>query len=332
VRFLTVNTARERAYERKHILSQRERYLACDVMEKARTDIGYAEKVLQIENALARTSGWVLDIGASTCGESEYLVAQGYSIIATDINEIALGISKERCAKFSRPSPYYLACDGQHLSLQSQSAHFVILNEALHHMEDPFQTMREVSRVLVPGGRVFLHEPYAFNPYRRLSEIRDSLRGTIERSFSVGELKDLLQRAGLNPVSIQRHPCRPSDWKMQALGSFHRTLRRAYFSLSERIPQVLGNVMLIAEKQGTLATPAKRPSFESILRCPATGSPVIGVNDADGFLSLAKEFRGFYPNYRGIPVLIREEVRHVGEAAWQAMLDSVSKPSGAISQ
>jgi ubiquinone/menaquinone biosynthesis C-methylase UbiE/uncharacterized protein YbaR (Trm112 family) len=332
MRFLTVNTVRERAYEKKHILSQEERYLACDVMEKARTDVGYGEKVLQIENALARTSGWVLDIAANTCGESEYLVAQGYSIIATDINEMALAISKERCAKFKRRSPCYLACDGQHLPLQNASAHFVILNEALHHMEYPSQTMREVSRVLVPGGRVFLYEPYAFNPYRRISEIRDSFKGTIERSFGIGELKELLQSAGLNPISIQRHTFPPSDWKMQPLGTVHRTLRRVYSFVSRRLPQVFGNLMLIAEKPGMLATPGKRPSFASILRCPVTGSPVIEVNGADGFLSLDREFRGFYPSYRGIPVLIREEARQVEEAIWQAMLDSVSKPSGAISQ
>jgi ubiquinone/menaquinone biosynthesis C-methylase UbiE len=332
MRFFAVNTTRERAYEKQHILSQRERYLACDVMEKARTDVGYAEKVLQIQNALARTNSWVLDIGANTCGESEYLVARGYSIIATDINEIALGISKERCAKFKRRSPCYLACDGQHLPLQNASAHFVILNEALHHMEDPFQTMREVSRVLVPGGRVFLYEPYAFNPYRRLSEIRDSLRGTIEGSFGIGELKKLLQNAGLNLISIQKHICPPSDWKMQPLGSVHRTLRKAYFFVSERIPQVFGNLMLIAENQGAPVAPTKRPSFESLLRCPVTGSPVVEVNDADGFLSLDEEFRGFYPNYCGIPVLVREEVKQLDKATWEAMLESVSKRCGAISQ
>ena len=134
-----VTAAAERSFEKQHIALQRERYMSTDVVQKVAVDAGYAEKVRQLKNALGGTKGWVLDIGANTCGESEFLTTHGYHIIATDINEIALGISKARCAKFNRKSPRYVACDAHKLALADNSINFVILNEALHHMEFPLQ-------------------------------------------------------------------------------------------------------------------------------------------------------------------------------------------------
>ena len=123
---------------------------------------------------------------------------------------------------------------------------FVILNEALHHMASPLQTLKEVSRCLVPGGNVFLYEPYAFNPYRRISEIRDRFKGTIERSFGTGELKRLLHGAGLRPMFIERHICPPSDWKMEQLGAIHKFLRSLYYRVLIACPKVFGNLMVLA--------------------------------------------------------------------------------------
>ncbi|MGO9021233.1 MAG: class I SAM-dependent methyltransferase [Syntrophobacteraceae bacterium] len=290
MRLNKVTAADERSYEKQHIESQRERYMLTDVVQKVAADAGYAEKVRQLENALGGTKGWVLDIGANTCGESEFLTTHGYHIIATDINEIALGISKARCRKFNRKSPQYVACDAHELALADNSMAFVILNEALHHMEFPLQTLCETFRVLAPGGRVFLYEPYAFNPYRRISEIRDRFKGTIERSFSASQLKRLLAGAGLLPVSIDRHIYPPSDWKMEALGRIHKFLRGAYYWMSTALPKVFGNLMVIAEKPGKLHAAQQRDRFESLLRCPITGMPVIRTGDGAGYGYYGRKF------------------------------------------
>jgi ubiquinone/menaquinone biosynthesis C-methylase UbiE len=322
-----VTAAAERSYEKQHIALQRDRYMSTDVIRKVSADAGYAEKVRQIENALGGTKGWVLDIGANTCGESEFITTHGYNVIATDINEIALGISKARCAKFNRKSPQYVACDGHKLALADNSIDFVILNEALHHMEFPLQTLRETSRVLVPGGRVFLYEPYAFNPYRRVSEIRDRFQGTIERSFSISQLKRLLAGAGLLPVLIDRHVYPPSDWKMEAFGRIHKFLRRAYYRVSTALPKILGNLMVIAEKPGKLDAAQQRDRFELLLRCPITGMPVIRTGDGGGYITTNQSSRLLYPSLAGIPVLIREEARILDESTWR---ESISRAHQAI--
>jgi len=331
----TVSAFREREFQNKNIFGQRQRYLATDVLQKIKMDAGYAEKVNQVEQALAHTGGLILDIGANTCGESEYLTTRGYSIIATDINEVALGLSKERCAKFGRTAPRYIACDGHRLPLQSESVQFAIFNESLHHMEDARKVLKEVHRVLSPGGKVFMYEPYAYNPYRRLSEVRDRFLGTIEKSFGVRQLKRLLSEAGLAAVSIQRHTCPPSKWKSDAMGNIHRTLKHIYFLASRILPSVFGNLVAVAEKPGSpaaaneSAVPASHVSFESLLRCPVTGGRLAKLENEIGYLSLDPAFRGLYRVYQGIPVLIREEAQTLDTNSWEILTGirpSANKP------
>jgi SAM-dependent methyltransferase len=245
-----VTTQQELEFERVAISKRRDRYLATDVVAKVRTDPGYAEKVRMLENVLGATKDWILDVGANTCGESEYLTTRGYKIIANDINEIALDLSRQRCALYHRPSPTYLACDAQHLKLETGRVSFVIFNESLHHMPEAARALAEAHRVLTPDGKLFLYEPYAYNPYRRLSEIRDYFRGTVEKSFGVRELKHLLSDAGFNILSVQRHVCTASEWKLAQLSMPHRLLRRLYVAVGKKMLWLFGNVMIVAEKRG----------------------------------------------------------------------------------
>jgi ubiquinone/menaquinone biosynthesis C-methylase UbiE len=254
---MSVTTEQEHQYERRSIGSRRELYLATNVMAKVRDDAGYAEKVSIIEKALAGTTDWILDVGANTCGESEYLTTRGYKIIANDINEVALEISRERCTRFGRPSPKYLACDAQNLQLDNERVSFVIFNESLHHMPNAHQALAEAARVLRPRGKVFLYEPYAFNPYRRLSEVRDYFRGTVEKSFGIRQLRRLLAEAGFEAVSLELHVCTASEWKLMQLNPVHRVLRKLYVAVSKRMLWLFGNLVVVAMK------PAQQPTQPS---------------------------------------------------------------------
>jgi len=255
---VAVTTQQELEFERKQITRKRERYLSTDVVQKVREDPGYAEKVAVIERAISGTQGWILDIGANTCGESEYLTTLGYKIICNDINEVALHLSQERCARFGRVSPRYLTCDAQNLTLDDESVSFVVFNESFHHMPDAAQALAHAVRVLKPGGRIFFYEPYRYNPYRRLAEARDYFRGTVEKSFGVGELKRLLTDAGMQVISVERHVCTASSWKLQEFNPVHRILRRLYVFVSKRMLWLFGNVVVVAQKPAAAQSPVAR--------------------------------------------------------------------------
>ncbi len=331
-RFRKPTTIDERLYEKEYTLKEKEGYLSRDIMRRIGVDGGFRDRVRYIERALGDTRGWVLEIGSNTCAECEYLAVRGHSVIATDINELALAVSQERCAKFGRKSPHYLACDGHHLPLEKESVRFVMFNESLHHMENPLQVLREVERVLAPATKVFINEPNALDPYRRLSELRDLyFRGSIERSFSVAQLNRLLIHASLHPISTQVHAFPHSVW-MKNISSFRLFLKDMYFRVSRAMPCVFGNVIALAEKQGEPIPVTPADSFESILRCPATGSRVVRVSDGchTGFVSLSEDFRGLYPIYHGIPVLIREDAQQIDRATWHALVESSSRSEAEI--
>ena len=150
------STEEEREFERHHIALQRDRYIATDVLQKVRTDRGYAEKVSLIEGALKGVEGLVLDVGSNTCGEAEVLSARGYQIIGMDINEIALGISRERVRRFGRSGPEYVAGDAQYIPLQDGAISTVVCYDALHHLPEPRRALEEIHRVLIPAGRPIL--------------------------------------------------------------------------------------------------------------------------------------------------------------------------------
>jgi ubiquinone/menaquinone biosynthesis C-methylase UbiE/uncharacterized protein YbaR (Trm112 family) len=299
----------ERRYERDSAVRQRQRYLDSDVLLKVETDDGYRKKVQLIEQSLRRTnpdSGWVLDIGAGTCGEDEYLVTRGFNIICTDVNEVGLGLSRQRAERFGRPLLKYLACDGQHLPLEDDSVSAILYNESLHHMPDAAASIREAARVLEPGGGVCLLEPYAYDPWRRMSELRDYFKGTIEKSFSITQLRELLVANGLAPVYTGR-PIYMSRTKLDRLPVLHRVVRTVYNRLREAVPIWLGMILMVAVKKGIRRTPDAPHGFHDILRCPITKRPLALVEGE--FATLDSPPRISYPIVDGIPVLIRDEAR-----------------------
>lgn len=244
------NTKQEQAFERHHIGKQRQMYLETDVLVKVSEDGGYRKKVQLIERALAGERGWIVDVGAGTCGEDEYLGTTGLSIICTDINDLALAVSKERSKRFNRDNLQYVVCDGQQLPFADDAISFVMFNESLHHLPNPGRGLCEASRVLGPGGKVFMFEPYAYDPWRRISEFRDRFKGTIEKSFSIRSMRILCNRANLNIMEIERITYL-SVTKLERLNIVHRVARLAYSKISEAIPSIFGMISLVAIKQDT---------------------------------------------------------------------------------
>jgi ubiquinone/menaquinone biosynthesis C-methylase UbiE len=309
---------RERAFERNHISTQQQVYLETDVLEKVAEDDGYRKKVGLIEQALAGERGWILDVGSGTCGEDEYLATKGLRLICADVNDLALALSKQRSERFNRDNLKYVACDGQQLPFIDDTISFVIFNESLHHLPNPAKGLSEASRVLKPGGRIFMFEPYAYNPWRRISEVRDRIKGTIEKSFSMRSIRNLCNQANLSITKIERTTY-ISATKLERLSSIHRAARVTYHKISEAIPSIFGMILLTAKKGGGQVKMTSRDvEFEDLLRCPASMSRLKRV--ADGYLAIDDPQRRFYPVKSDIPLLLISDSQLLSEAAFNSLL------------
>lgn len=301
----------ERAFERHHISQQRDRYLSTDVLERVTSDAGYADKVSLIEDFLRahHAGGYVLDVGANTCGEAEILVTRGYDIVATDINEVALALSRRRANSFRAIVPQYYACDVHSLPFAPSTFGSIVAFEVLHHFEQMAPALGELFRVLRPGGHLFALEPYAWNPYRRIAELRFYAKGSIERSFTKRGLERLLLQAGFDIVVQDRSVLPPSSWKKKYVSAFRGLLRNFYYLAKRTAPWLFGDLVVVARKPGVASKQSNGP-LEKRLICPVTHTPLRRIDN--GFICSGRP-RLFYPMHDGVPVLVKEDAKPFDE-------------------
>ena len=162
----------------------------------------------QLIKRLPAGEGWALDLGAGTGWTTSQVAALGYKSIALDIsadNKLELG----EC--FFDSNIYFdrILADMNRLPFKTQSLSLASASAALHHRYDLSGAVREISRTLVPGGRLELaNEPVkglaeAFLPKPGIED--EDVR---EASYSLSAWRDLMTSCGFEsriyfPWSIQ---------------------------------------------------------------------------------------------------------------------------------
>jgi SAM-dependent methyltransferase len=238
----------EREFERSHIANRREWYFRTNPLDRMKKDPAYEQKVNLIKDHLIRTESLILDIGGNVAGEAIILQQLGWKVLVGDINDIALGVSRERCKRFNLKQPNYIALDVHNLPLTNESFSVVTVIEALHHFYSYEKALSEIYRILKPGGKLVSLEPNGWDPIRRFSEIRDRFRGTIEKSFYPTQLKRLCREVGFSDVRIQSIAHGRSCSKLEHLPSYRKRISRLYGWFTQNYPTVFGNLLIEAYK------------------------------------------------------------------------------------
>ena len=105
----------------------------------------------------------VVDFGAGMCWLTIGLHRTGCRVVALDVSKAALELG-ERAFHEARlpagtPPPRFLAYDGYRFPLEDGSVDRVACYDALHHVPNKRTVLREMFRVLRPGGRACFVEP-----------------------------------------------------------------------------------------------------------------------------------------------------------------------------
>lgn len=164
-------------------------------------------------------NGSALDLAAGSCLWSVALALSGYRVTALDLEPGGLRYA----ADASVENVFPLAADAAELPLRDEIFDLVLCNSALEHFPDPGSAIREMGRVLRPGGRLVLTVdsfPERWSPLLRyiprtwrkpaLREADDlaSLRRYHQREcrvvtyFDRHSLEQGLQAAGLDVVEV----------------------------------------------------------------------------------------------------------------------------------
>jgi ubiquinone/menaquinone biosynthesis C-methylase UbiE len=115
----------------------------------------------------------VLEIGCGCGSEAELFVRAGAQYTAVDLTNAAVRITRRRFQLASLEGRFVQG-DAENLPFPDGAFDFVYSHGVLHHTPDTPRTIREIHRVLSPGGRatIMLYYRDSFNYYVNLGIIR----------------------------------------------------------------------------------------------------------------------------------------------------------------
>jgi SAM-dependent methyltransferase len=193
-------------------------------------------------------SGWLASMGAAT----------GAWMCALDLAPQGVAGAKRRFPELRRLA----AGDLYHLPFASGSLDAVVLSEVLEHLDDIGGALRQVHRVLRPGGRALVSVPYRERIAYHLCIHcnRFTPANAHLHSFGPGDLERLLGAAGLRPYATRLL----TNKALERLGVAKRTgwLPQGGWRLLDAVAnRLLGHaayacVLATRDSSGTVSSPA----------------------------------------------------------------------------
>ncbi len=158
-------------------------------------------------NLLApRPDDRVLDFAAGTCWATELLCRLGVRTVSIDLSVEMMRRGRERLATDARlvfrGEAAFVAARGQALPFGDGSFDGVLCMNALHHLPSYVEGLREIHRVLRPGGRVVFSEPGTAHAVQPLSAFRMRDEGVIEKNVSLPMIRRLAFEAGFSCMRV----------------------------------------------------------------------------------------------------------------------------------
>jgi ubiquinone/menaquinone biosynthesis C-methylase UbiE len=172
------------------------------------TDVLLASRRMQRVRrpALEGLSGTVVEIGFGSGPNAPLYPPEVELVYAIEPSEVARGRAARRVAE-SNAEVRFVGLDGEHLPLDDASADNVLSTWTLCTIPDVDQAMREVKRVLVPGGRLhFLEhglseEPKVEKWQHRLTPIQRRIGGGCHLDRDIAAI---VGRSGLRIERLSR--------------------------------------------------------------------------------------------------------------------------------
>jgi ubiquinone/menaquinone biosynthesis C-methylase UbiE len=137
----------------------------------------------------------VADVGAGTGYVTEELLLQGAVVVAVDQSQSMLAEIEKKWGPSGRVRAIYGTEDD--LRMADGAVQAALANMYLHHVEDPPAAIRELTRIIRPGGRLVITDldEHAFEFLR--SEQHDRWLG-----FDREQVKRWFQESGLTEVRV----------------------------------------------------------------------------------------------------------------------------------
>jgi SAM-dependent methyltransferase len=156
----------------------------------------------------------LLDAGCGAGRHVREAVRHGARAIGVDVDAGALRVARSAC-----PRAGYVLADGARLPFVDGAFHVAVCTEVLEHVADPAACVRELERVLAPGGRLAVSVPTTFTEdlFWRFPGYAPTPGGHL-RIFRTGELARLLRAHGFRLYAHRyRNSLASAYWLLRCL-------------------------------------------------------------------------------------------------------------------
>ncbi len=156
-----------------------------------------------LEEAILRhmpQSAVAVDLGCGTGNLAARLLEKAGQVIGVDGSARMLELARRRLSAEAGRVSLRIG-DLEHLPLRDGEADFACLNMVLHHLSDPVEALREVKRVMRPGGTLFLSDFDKHEHEAMRAEYGDRWLG-----FSAEAMRGFLHEAGFQVSAESLQP------------------------------------------------------------------------------------------------------------------------------
>ncbi|MFB0533936.1 MAG: class I SAM-dependent methyltransferase [Anaerolineae bacterium] len=229
-----------------------------NIADRAEEIWGWASKAGQLRaerraNLLIARAGIakglnILEIGCGTGVFTAKLAVTIANITATDISPELLERARERV-----PNARFQIADAERMPFAKGVFDGVVGSSILHHLNLEV-TLKEMYRVLKPGGRLAFAEPNMLNPQVMLQKNIPALKKRLgdtpdETAFFRGRLAHTLRENGFAKVKVE-----PFDFLHPATPALLISLVQRAGSFLEEMPlfrEIAGSLIISAIREGT---------------------------------------------------------------------------------
>jgi ubiquinone/menaquinone biosynthesis C-methylase UbiE len=148
-----------------------------------------------IQKAELAENGIVADIGTGTGFVLEGLIGKAENLVGFDESPEMLEVARQRFA--DRPEVRFQQTDGHTIPAPDGSFDAVFANMYLHHAPDPAVSIREMARILKPGGKLIITDLDRHDQDWMREAMADRWLG-----FERGDVRSWYEAAGLTQIDI----------------------------------------------------------------------------------------------------------------------------------
>ena len=149
----------------------------------------------------------VLDFGAGTCWLSRFLNQLGCTTVAVDVSLTALELGRRLFREYPivgklLDEPRFVLSDGRTIPLDDESVDRIVCFDALHHVPNQAEVLKELRRVLKTGGIAGFAEPGRYHSQSSGAQFEMANYGLLENDMILEDIWQNAKDAGFTNMKV----------------------------------------------------------------------------------------------------------------------------------